>query len=108
MAVAETQQKCPWFGCLEVSDQDASLVGGGPLSRSQASSPILRWQKEARELCGVSFIKALTWSYCRGSEETNRTRNHEVASLREVRIWRCRELCRLQTWLGSGVAAALA
>ena len=45
---------------------------------------------------------------------TNPTRNHEVvgrspALLSGLRIRHCRELwCRSQTWLGSGVAMALA
>ena len=49
-----------------------------------------------------------------GSVETNPTRNHEVAglipvSLNGLRIWLCHELwCSLQTWLGFGVAVALA
>ena len=44
---------------------------------------------------------------------TNLTRNHEVAGsipglAHGLRIRCCRELwCRLQTWLGSGVAVAL-
>ena len=45
---------------------------------------------------------------------TNPTRNYEVVGLipglaQWLRIWHCRELwCRLQTWLGSYVAVALA
>ena len=44
----------------------------------------------------------------------NLTGNHEVVgsspgSLSGLRIWHCRELCcRLQTWLGSHVAVAVA
>ena len=37
-----------------------------------------------------------------------RTRVRSLASLRGLRIWRCRELwCRLQTWLGSCIAVAV-
>jgi len=45
---------------------------------------------------------------------TNPTRNHEAAGsipglASGLRIWHCRELwCRLETWLGSCVAVALA
>ena len=43
---------------------------------------------------------------------TNLTRNHEVrslASLPGLSIWRYLELwCRSQTWLGSGIAVAVA
>ena len=44
---------------------------------------------------------------------TNPTRNHEVAGsvpglAQWVKIWRCHELwCRLQTWLGFGIAVAV-
>ena len=40
---------------------------------------------------------------------TMRMRVPSLASLRGLRIWRCRELwCRSQTWLGSHVAIAVA
>ena len=40
-----------------------------------------------------------------GTVETNLTRNHEVVGFDP---WCCRDLwCRLQTWLGSGVAVAV-
>ena len=45
------------------------------------------------------------WSSCRGTEETNPTRNDEGG----LRIQCCHELrCRSQTQLGSGLAVALA
>ena len=53
------------------------------------------------------------WSSRRGAAEMNPTRNCEVEGLipglaRWVGIWHCRELwCRLQMWLGSGVAVAV-
>ena len=64
-----------------------------------------------------SFYVNLKWihagnSRC-GAVEMNLTRNHEVAGLipgllSELRIRCCCELwCRLQMWLGSGVAMAV-
>ena len=49
------------------------------------------------------------WSSCCGSAVTNLTSIHENALIGGVTIWHCHELqCRLQTWLGSGAAVAVA
>ena len=61
-------------------------------------------------------IKTQIWifqSSRRDSVEKNLTVSmgmqiQSLTSLNELRIWRCRELlCRLQTWLGSGIAVAV-
>ena len=70
-------------------------------------------------MCAFSAINfplniAFAGSSHRGTVETNLTRNHEVVGLTPglaqwLRIWYCHELwCRSQTWLGSGIAMALA
>ena len=61
----------------------------------------------------VNGFKIMSGSSHHGTEETNLTRNHEVAGLipglaQWVNIQCCCELwCRLQMWLGSGIAVAL-
>ena len=70
-------------------------------------------QVQSPTLCS-GLKDPVLWSSCHGTEETNPTRNHEVAvrslaSLTGLRIRRWHELsCRLQTWIGSGIAVALA
>ena len=54
-----------------------------------------------------------SWNFCCGAAETNPTRNHEVLGLipgllKGLRVWRCRELCRPQMRLRSGVVVAVA
>ena len=59
------------------------------------------------------FQEIMDRSSHHGAEETNLTRNHEVAALipgfsQWVMIQRCCDLwCRSQTWLGSDIAVAV-
>ena len=71
------------------------------------SAGLLSGRKDA------SVTSSICRSSRRGTVETNLTSNHEIAVrslalLSGLRTRRCCELwCRSQTWLGSGVAAAV-
>ena len=73
-------------------------------------------EKDVELTSSHRYIKntSTCWSSRRGAVEMNVTRNHEFAGTipglaRWVKDQGCHELwCRSQTWLGSGIAVALA
>ena len=78
----------------------AGEAQGNPLCGMQMGS-----KRDRRQKVGVPVVAQ--WKQIR--LRTMRFRVLSLASLSALRIWRCCDLlCSLQTWLGSGVAVAVA
>ena len=81
------------------------LLIPGPGSWGRRTLERLRWTLVRVAIGGVPVVAQRK----RIRLGTMRLRVRSLTSLRELRIWRCCELwCRLQTWLRSGVAMAVA